>query len=128
MTGDHFEITKLGELRHIFGFVITQDRSKKTIHISQMAYICKMLVRFGIEGATPVSIPLAVKHNLSTVQSPVTNDEKTKYLDYASDLHYLSIVGSLLFATQSQLDIQHTVSLVSQFDGNLGISHLEAAK
>jgi len=64
--GDHFEITKLGGLRHILGFVITQDRSKKTIHISQMAYICKMLVRFGMEGATPVLTLLAVKHDLST--------------------------------------------------------------
>jgi len=51
-----------------------------------------------------------------------------RLLNYAGDLYYLSIVGSLLFATQSRLDIQHAVSLVSQFGGNPGISHLEAAK
>ena len=54
-----------------------------------------MLVRFGMEGATPVLTSLAVKHDLSTAQSPVTDDEKTIYLNYAGDLHYLSIVGSL---------------------------------
>jgi len=54
-----------------------------------------MLVRFGMEGATPVLTPLAVKHDLSTAQSPVTDDEKTIYLNYAGDLHYLSIVDSL---------------------------------
>ena len=126
--GDHFEITELGKLRHILGLVITQNRSEKTIHISQTVYIYKMLVCFGIEGATPVSTPPAVKYDLSTVQSLVTNDKKTKYLNYAGDLYYLSIVGSLLFATQSRPDIQHAISLVSQFGSNPGILHLEAAK
>ena len=112
--GDYFEITKLDELRYILGLVITQDRSEKTIYISQTAYICKVLVCFGIEDATSVSTPLTVKHDLSTAQSPVTNDKKTKYLDYTSDLHYLSIISSLLFTTQSWPDIQHAISLVSQ--------------
>jgi len=67
--GDYFEITKLDELRYILGLVITRDRSEKTIHISQTAYICKVLVYFGIEDATSVSTPLTVKHNLSTAQS-----------------------------------------------------------
>ena len=78
--GDHFEITELGELRHILGLVVTRNRSEKTIHISQTAYIHKMLVCFGMEGATPISTPLAVKYNLSTAQSPVTDDEKAPEL------------------------------------------------
>ena len=78
--GDHFEITELGELRHILGLVVTRNRSEKTIHISQTAYIHKMLVHFGMEGATPISTPLAVKYNLSTAQSPVTDDEKAPEL------------------------------------------------
>ena len=51
-----------------------------------------------------------------------------KYLDYAGDLHYPSIISSLLFAAQSRPDIQHAISLVSQFGSNPGISYLEAAK
>jgi len=58
----------------------------------------------------------------------VTNDKKMKYLDYAGDLHYPSIISSLLFAAQSRPDIQHAISLVSQFGSNPGISYLEAAK
>jgi len=87
-----------------------------------------MLVYFGMEDAIPVSTLLAIKYDLLTVQSPVIDDKKAKYLNYAGDLHYLSIVGSLLFATQSQLDIQHAISLVFYFGNNLGILHLEAAK
>jgi len=40
----------------------------------------------------------------------------------------LSLVGSLLFTTQTRPDIQFAVSLVAQFGGNPGVAHLEAAK
>jgi len=40
----------------------------------------------------------------------------------------LSLVGSLLFATQTRPDIQFAVGLVAQFSNNPGIVHLEAAK
>jgi len=69
-----------------------------------------------------------VKHNLSTTQSPQSEAEKQAYKNYAGDIHYLSLVGSLLFATQTRPDIQFAVNLVAQFGGNPGIAHLEAAK
>jgi len=40
----------------------------------------------------------------------------------------LSLVGSLLYATQTHLNVQFSVNLVAQFSGNPGIPHLEAAK
>jgi len=54
--------------------------------------------------------------------------EKQAYQDYAGDTHYLSLVGSLLFATQTHPDIQFAVGLIAQFGNNPGIVHLEAAK
>jgi len=65
-----------------------------------MAYIHKILTHFGIEDITSVTIPLIIKHKLFAAQFLVTHDEKSKYQNYTGDLHYLSIVGSLLFATQ----------------------------
>ena len=59
-----------------------------------------MFTHFNMEDAIPIAMPLIVKHELSTAQFPVTHDEKSKYQNYAGDLHYLSIIGSLLFATQ----------------------------
>jgi len=98
---DHFKITKLSEIRHILGLVVTQNQFEKSIHISQMAYIHKILTFFGMEDATPVVMSLIVKYKLSAAQSLVIHDEKSKYQNYASNLYYLSIIGSLLFATQS---------------------------
>ena len=43
-------------------------------------------------------------------------------------IHYLSLVGSLLYATQTHPDIQFSVNLIAQFSGDPGIPYLETAK
>jgi len=123
-----FEITDLGELRFILGILVTRDRSKYLIFLNQSAYITQVLARFGMLDAKPVSTPLPVKHGLSISQSPSSKAEEDGYIDFARGIHYLSLVGSLLYATQTHPDIQFSVNLVAQFSGNPGIPHLEAAK
>ena len=76
----------------------------------------------------PVSTPLPVKNTLSTLQSPASDAECKIYLEFTNGMHYLEVVGALLYATQMQPDIQYAVGLISQFGGNPGIPHLEAAK
>jgi len=125
---ENFDITDMGELRFMLGILVTRNREKRLIYLSQSAYIHQILNCFGIRDAIPVSIPLAVKHNLSTSQSPTSKAEKRAYKGYSDGIHYLSLVGSLFFATQTHPDIQFTVSLVAQFGGNPGVTHLEAAK
>jgi len=43
-------------------------------------------------------------------------------------MHYLSLVGSLLFTMQTRPNIQYTVGLVTQFGANPGVAYLEATK
>jgi len=81
-----------------------------------------------MQDAAPVSTSLVVKHELSLSQSPQTKAEKHAYKSYAQDMHYLSLVGSLLFAMQMRPDIQYAVGLIAQFGANPGVAHLEAAK
>jgi len=126
--GEDFEITDLGELKHMLGVLVTRDRSRHLIYLNQSAYIQCTIARFGLENLTLVSTPLAVKHDLTLSQSPITEAEKCAFEDYAGDIHYLSLVGSLLFATQTRPDIQFAVGLIAQFSNNPGIAHLEAAK
>ena len=66
-----------------------------------------------MQDAAPVSTPLVVKHELFSSQSSQTKAEKHAYKSYAQDTHYLSLVGSLLFAMQTRPDIQYAVSLVA---------------
>jgi len=78
--------------------------------------------------AKPVSTPLAVKHGLSTSQSPSSEAELNEYSNFSGGIHYLSLVGSLLYTTQTCPDIQFSVNLIAQFSGNSGIPYLEATK
>ena len=96
--------------------------------IKQTTYIHHVLACFGMQDCTAVSILLSVKHDLSVSQSPKMEKECTEYTKYANGIHYLEVVGSLLYATQMQPDIQFLVSLISQFGGNPGKPHLKAAK
>jgi len=123
-----FEITDLGELKFILGILVTRDRPNCLIHLNQSAYITQVLTRFGMSDAKPVSTLLAVKHGLSTSQSPSSEMEQNEYSSFSGGIHYLSLVGSMLYATQTCPDIQFSVNLIAQFSGNPGIPHLEAAK
>jgi len=81
-----------------------------------------------MQDTSPVATPLAVKHDLTLSNSPQTEAKKQTYRDYANGIHYLSLIGSLLYITQTRPDIQFVVSLVAQFGGNPGVTHLETAK
>ena len=110
-----FNITDLGELKYILGIQVKRDRKTCTISLNQTTYIHYILTRFGLQDCTLVSTPLAVKHDLSVSQSPKTEKEHTEYTKYMNGIHYLEIVGSLLYATQMLPDIQFLVGLISQF-------------
>ena len=108
-----FEITDLGELKFILSILVTRDRSNCLIYLNQSAYITQVLVRFGMSDAKPVSTSLAVKHGLSTSQSLSSEIEQNEYSSFSGGIHYLSLVGSLLYATQTHPDIQFSVNLIA---------------
>jgi len=109
----NFEITDLGDLSHMLGVLVTRDHRNCLIYLNQAAYIQRTATQFGMQDAAPVSTPLVVKHELFSLQSSQTKAEKHAYKSYVQDTHYLSLVGSLLFAMQTRPDIQYAVSLVA---------------
>jgi len=66
-----------------------------------------------MQDATSIFTSLAVKHNLSISQSPISEAEKHAYKKYADNINYLSLVRSLLFTTQTWLNIQFVVNLIA---------------
>ena len=105
LLGNSFEITDLGKLKFMLGILIIRDQHNHLIYLNQSAYISQILTRFGLQDAIPVSTSLLVKHNLSTTQSPQSTAKKQAYKNYTGDIHYLSLVGSLLFTTQTWPDM-----------------------
>jgi len=83
---ENFDITDMRELRFILGILVTRDREKRLIYLSQSAYIHQILNHFDMRDAILVFTPLAVKHNLSTSQSPTSEAEKCAYMSYSGNM------------------------------------------
>jgi len=66
-----------------------------------------------MSGAKPISTLLTVKHSLSMSQSPSSEMEQNEYLSFSGGIYYLSLVGSLLYATQTCPDIQFSINLIA---------------
>ena len=60
-----FAMKDLGAAKKILGMRITRDRKNHKLTLSQSEYIEKVLKRFNMQNAKPVSIPLASHFKLS---------------------------------------------------------------
>ena len=60
----------LGEAKKILGMEITQDRGSGRLWLSQENYVFKVLERFNMAEAKPVTTPLVGHFNLSSKQYP----------------------------------------------------------
>jgi hypothetical protein len=61
-----FDMKDLGVAKKILGMKIGRDRDAKKLWLSQAGYVKKVLERFSMENAKPVSTPLANHFRLST--------------------------------------------------------------
>ena len=85
----------------------------------------KVLSKFNMNEAKPVSTPLGSHFKLSKEQSPKTEEER----DHMSKVPYASAIGSLMYAMVcTRLDIAYAVGVVSKFMSRPGKQHWEAVK
>ena len=121
----HFDMTDLGPLRWILGIEVVRDRAKRTISLSQRAYIETIIARFNLEEAKPVVTPLEPGMTLSVLQCPST----PRQFEQMRDVPYREAIGSLMYAALgTRPDISYAVTTLSQFMQNPGRPHWEAAK
>jgi len=93
--------------------------------LSQESYIEKVLDRFNMSKAKPVSSPLAGHLKLSSKKSPTSEKENEEM----KKVSYASAVGSLMYAMVcTRPDIAHAVGVVSWFLSNPGKEHWVAVK
>ena len=70
-----FVMKDLGAAKQILGMRITRDRKNHKLTLAQGEYIEKVLDRFRMKNAKPVSTPLAIHFKLSKVMCPKTHEE-----------------------------------------------------
>ena len=71
-----FAMKDLGATKQILGMRIIRDIANGTLKLSQTEYVKKILSRFSMDGAKPVSTPLGSQFRLTKDQSPKTDQEK----------------------------------------------------
>jgi len=71
-----FDMKNLGPTKQILGMKILRDRKARKLWLSQQQYVDRVLERFNVKGAKPVSTPLANHFKLSKVSCPTSQDEK----------------------------------------------------
>jgi hypothetical protein len=86
-----FAMKDLGAAKKILGMRITRDRKNCKLTLSQGEYIEKVLERFRMQNAKPVSTPLAIHFKLTKEMCPKTQEE----IEYMSRVPYSSTVGKL---------------------------------
>ncbi|RVW22059.1 Retrovirus-related Pol polyprotein from transposon TNT 1-94 [Vitis vinifera] len=120
-----FAMKDLGVAKQILGMRIIRDKANGTLKLSQSEYVKKVLSRFNMNEAKPVSTPLGSHFKLSKEQSSKTDEEG----DHMSKVPYASAIGSLMYAMVcTRPDIAHAVGVVSRFMSRPGKQHWEAVK
>jgi Reverse transcriptase (RNA-dependent DNA polymerase) len=120
-----FKIKDLGDLHWLLGIEVKRDRESRTISFSQCAYIERILERFNLQDANPLSTPLDPYHKLSLAQSPSTS----RHYEAMCGVPYREAIGSLMYVAQgTRPDISFMVSFLAQFMQNPGRPHWEAVK
>ncbi|KAL4292152.1 hypothetical protein GQ457_14G024210 [Hibiscus cannabinus] len=75
LLSQEFDMKDLGAAKKILGMEIHRDRSSRKLWLSQQSYVEKVLDRFGMSNAKPVSTPLANHFKLSSELCPKTDKE-----------------------------------------------------
>ena len=89
-----FKISDMGEIHWILGFEVKRNREKRTISLSQTAYIRATLVKYGFENIKPYATPMDTNLKLSTNDAP----QMVQDFAYMRDKPYHEAVGSLQYA------------------------------
>jgi ATP-binding cassette subfamily B (MDR/TAP) protein 1 len=107
-----FDMKDLGPARKILGMQITRDKQRGVLQLSQAEYINRVLQRYNMGNAKPVSTPLASHFRLSKDQSPQTEEEK----ESMANIPYASAIGSIMYVMLCTCpDVALAVSMTNRF-------------
>lgn len=111
-----YEMTDLGLMKYFLGIQVQQKTGE--ISISQEKYTEDLLKKFNMSMCNPVTTPMALNEKLQK------NDGAKK----ANETLYRSLVGSLMYLTNTRPDIVHSVNMISRFMNDPSQNHFSAAK
>lgn len=120
-----FAITDEGAVTYVCGVEYRADGAGR-VHASQVAYVERMLARFGMSECKPRSTPMAVGERLRASDCPAAGSLEAREM---KEVPYRSAVGSLQFlACGTRPDIMEAVAECARFLENPGRVHWAAVR
>ncbi|KAE8694724.1 hypothetical protein F3Y22_tig00110777pilonHSYRG00394 [Hibiscus syriacus] len=125
LLSQEFDMKYISAAKKILGMEIYRDRDSRKLWLSQWGYVGKMLEKFAMSSAKPVSTPLANHFKLSSEQCPKTDKEA----EDMAKVSYSNVVGCLMYTMVcTHPDLAHVVSQVCKYMSKPGKQHWEAVK
>ena len=88
-----FKITNLGNLRYYLEIEIVWDRSKRTIKLSQKAYVHRMLDKYGYrESQRRIKTPMVTGQTMDSNDFIATDTAKLEYASKLGSANYAAIL------------------------------------
>jgi hypothetical protein len=117
-----FHMTNLGAWHFYLGMEVIRDRPRRTLRLSQEAYLRRVLEDFGMLQANPVATPMETSVHLVPAEDGYQAESSLVKT-------YQSAVGSLMYAMLgTRPDLAFAVSVVSRFASNPTDRHWTAVK
>ena len=116
-----FKMIDLSSVHHYLDMKVIRDRTNRTLHISQRAYLEKMLERFEMQNC---------KLDITSISTSVHLVSETDHQTSKTEIRfYQFIIEFLMYAmVQTRPDIVYAVSVLSRFSTNPNHTHMTAAK
>ncbi|KAA0061337.1 gag/pol protein [Cucumis melo var. makuwa] len=120
-----FQMKDLGNAQHVLGIQIDRNHKNKTLAMSQIFYIDKMLSRYKMQNSKKDMLLYRYGIHLSKEQCPKTPQE----VEDMGNIPYASAVGSLMYAMLcTRPDICYSVGIVSRYQSNPERDHWTVIK
>ena len=87
-----FDVKDFGRLHYFLGMKVIQDELSGNVWIGQLAYVCKVLERFGMQDAKSVVTPVDISAKLVKAVEDDVMFDKSVYQSAVGSLLYLSTV------------------------------------
>lgn len=116
-----FSMVDMGPISFYLGLKVERDREKRTIKLSQPAYIDKVLAKFHLDKAHTINTPMKetaiLKQRTEGEASPSERER------------YQGMTGSIMFSmVETRPDIAFATSVASRFAKNPSHQHTEAVE
>ncbi len=116
-----FAITDLGPSSYYLGMEIQRDRHAKTVRVTQITYLKKVLARFNMANCAPAPTPMVLGTQLQEELVDQARPDVVK--------EYQSMVGSIMYPMiQTRPDICFAVTILSRYNHNPNSKHIAAVK